>query len=91
MIETDYDYEIKFTDSDGFVGLIRGKEQLDLEVSSTELGHILLASSDHHDAFVEKYHVADPFPILVSELKDKLEQYNLKVSTYFSKYRLNVE
>lgn len=88
---SDYDHEINFSGHADFIELMRGKEQINLEVRAIELAHILLASADSYGAFVEKYDSREPFPILVSELERTKEPYNLKVNIYFSKYRLKVE
>jgi SAM-dependent methyltransferase len=89
--ELSYDFEVNFSDSAGFVETISGKEQIDLEVTATELAHVLLASSYYNQAFLEKYGGADPFPILVRDLERTKELHTLKVNIYFSKYHLNVE
>ncbi len=90
-VGADYDHEINFSGHADFVELIRGKEQINLEVTSVELAHILLASADSYEAFIEKYKGADPFPILLRELESMKEPHNLKVNIYFSKYQLIAE
>jgi len=89
--ESDYDHEVNFSDSADFIEIITGNEQINLEVTATELAHILLSSSHCYEAFVEKYNVADPFPVLVKELERIKEQHYLKANIYFSKYKLNAE
>lgn len=90
-VESDYDHEINFSGHAEFIELMQGKELINLEVTPVELAHILLASADSYEAFVEKYEGADPFPILVRGLESTQDQHNLKVNIYFSKYRLNTE
>ncbi len=87
-VQSDYDYEIDFSDSPGLTELMKGKEQIDLGVSASELAHILLASIARYAAFAQKYNLTDPFRKLVGELESMQEKHILKVTIYFSKYRL---
>jgi SAM-dependent methyltransferase len=87
-IESDYDFEIDFSDRADFIELIRWKEPVDIDLTATELAHILLSASDSYEAFVEKYNAADPFPILVSQLERTKAPHSLKAKIYFSKYRV---
>ena len=86
---SDYDHKVNFSDSADFIEIVIGNEQINLEVTAPELAHILLSSSHRYEAFVDKYHVSDPFPVLVREIERTKEQQCLKVNTYFSKYQLN--
>jgi len=86
-IESDYDHEINFSDCDDFNEIISSSEQVSLEITSTELAHILLADSNIYDAFVKKYCVSNPFPELVNELETTEKHHYLKVNIYFSKYK----
>jgi SAM-dependent methyltransferase len=86
---SDYEYEVNFSDSADFIEIVIGNEQIDLEVTAVELAHILLSSSQHYEAFVEKYDISDPFLVLVTELERAKEQQCLKVNIYFSKYQPN--
>lgn len=85
---SDYDHEVNFSDIADFAEVIVGAEQVSLEVTASELAHVLLSSTQRFEAFVEKYNVTDPFPPLVSELECTVKQWSVCVNTYFSKYRL---
>ena len=86
---SDYDHKVNFSDSVDFVEIAIGNEQITLEVTAPELAHVLLSSSHHYEAFVEKYDISDPFLVLVTELERTQEKQCLKVNIYFSKYQLN--
>ena len=86
---SDYDYEIDFSERFDFIEIITGNKQINLEVTTPDLAHILLSSSYCYEAFVEKYDVSDPFLVLVRELERTKEQQCLKVNIFFSKYQLN--
>lgn len=90
QVESNYDHEINFSDCADFIELIRQKEQVNIEVTATELAHILLSSSYHYQAFLEKYAAADPHPLLVRDLKKTNQKHYLKVNIYFSKYQQSV-
>ena len=86
---SDYDHRINFSNRADFIEITVGNEQINLDVTASELAHILLSSSRRYEAFVEKYDVSDPFIILVRELERVYgQQCLLKVNTYFSKYQL---
>ena len=88
--ESDYDHEINFSGNANFIEIIVGAEQINLEVTATELAHILLSSSLRYEAFAEKYGVLDPFLGLVQEIEAmNRQQRMLRVNTYFSKYQIN--
>ena len=90
-IKSVYNYAVDFSDCPDLTELMKGKEQVNLEVTAAELAHILLASAYRYGAFVKKYAVADPFPTLVKELGSINENHILKVNIYFSKYRLKTQ
>lgn len=86
-IASSYDHEINFSDRLDFKEIAIGKEQINLEVTATELAHVLLSSSYRYDAFARQYNDADPFMKLVEELENTKDLYLLKVSIYFARYQ----
>lgn len=84
---SNYNHEINFSDRLDFKEIAIGKEQINLEVTATELAHVLLSSSYRYDAFVQQYADADPFMKLVNELENAKDQHLLKVNIYFARYQ----
>jgi len=87
---SDYDYEVNFNDNSHFTNIIAHKEQINLTIEAENLAHIMLGDSNIYNAFVKKYDVADPFQLLVQELKIVNPKWTLKVNIYFSKYQMNI-
>ncbi len=86
---SDYDHEYNFSDSNDFIEITIGSEQVNLEVTVPELAHILLSSSHSYEAFVKKFDILDPFPVLVTELERAKEEQFLKINVYYSKYQFD--
>ncbi len=86
-IDAEYDHEISFSDCPAYTELIKGKEQIALNVSAAQLAHILLASSQSYAAFVSKYGVSEPFTALVDELEQTGRHHDVKASIFFSQFR----
>ena len=84
----DYDLAANFSDSTGFVKLAVANGQLHFEATASELAHTLLSNSVRLNAFSDKYHTSDPFPVLKRALGQAKEQHLLTANIYFSKYRL---
>lgn len=84
---SNYNHEINFSDRLDFQEITVGKEQINLEVTATELAHVLLSASYRYDAFAQQYAIADPFMKLVKELENAKAQHLLKVNIYFAHYQ----
>lgn len=88
---TDYDHNVNFSDCADFLEITAGHEQVSLEVSATELAHILLSNSHRYEEFARKYGASDPFPALTNELETTKKKHMLEASIYFSKYQIDTE
>ena len=86
---SNYDHAINLSDLSDFTEIITSKKQIKLEVATSDLAHILLSTSCNYDAFVKKYNSSNLFLLLVNELQQVQEQYNLTANIYFAKYQLN--
>lgn len=86
---SNYDHAINLSDNSNFTEIIVDNKQIELEVATSALAHILLSVSDNYDAFVKKYDSLNVFSLLVNELKRLQKQYNLMANIYFAKYKLN--
>jgi len=90
-IQSDYDHTVNFSDAPDFAAIIADNEQVGIELSADDLAHVLLADVYCYGAFVDKYGVTDPFPVLTGDLEAIGKQHCLKANIYYSAYRLNTE
>ena len=88
--EAPYDHELNFS------GLNlrdihlkdQGSEQAKFQVNHQDLGHLLLSSAPHYQAFAEKYQQHDPFPQLINNIAEGSldSQHSLGVNLFFTIY-----
>jgi SAM-dependent methyltransferase len=90
-IQSDYDHAVNFSDTTGFAEIVVGGERIEVELSATELAHVMLADAYCYRAFVEKYGVADPFAALASDLEAIGKRHTLGADIYYSAYRIDTE
>ncbi len=86
---SNYDSEVNLNDNIDFTKIIVHNEQINITIVAENLAHILLGDSNIYNAFVKKFNVTDPFPMLVKECKTISQKWTLKVNIYFSKYQIN--
>ena len=85
---SEYDHKVNFTGNPNFSEILAGNEQISLDVTATELAHVILADSNYFKVVSEKYNVSDPFSDLVRELEILNTHHCLSANIYFSKYIL---
>ena len=83
-----YNHKVNFSDIKEFNEIIIRNEQIKIEVTSTELAHLLLADSNIYQVFLDKYKQHDHFPSLVNELESFAQTHQLDVTIYYSKYQI---
>lgn len=86
-VGTDYDHQANIADWSEFPALILESGQLVLDLSSEELGHVLLADSHRFEAFSRKLKSENLFERLVEILENLRHTHPLTVDIYFARYR----
>ena len=83
-----YDHGANFSDAPGLTELAAGRERASVQVTASELAHVLLSDSHRFDHFVTRYGAPDPFPALVGELRSAYDQATIEADLYYSKYTI---
>lgn len=85
---SDYDHSANFAGVAGFTERTAESDQVSLEVTASELAHVLLSDLRRYEAFSDKYEVEDPFPELENRLASAEEQPSVEAKIYYAKYQL---
>ncbi len=88
VVASAYDYGANLSDWAEFAVERHGRERLQLEVTEQEMAHLLLADSNHFDAFSKRYAHSDPFQSLVQDLGRRSSKIQLQSNIYFTRYRV---
>lgn len=86
--ESDYNHRANFSGVAGLTELAVGTERVSVEVTASELAHVLLSDSSRFDQFAKKYRAIDPFVALVAELCAPHDRAMIEANIYYSKYRV---
>ena len=85
-----YDHELNFSGLNLRDMHLRdqGSKQVQFQVNIQDLGHLLLASAPHYQAFAEKYQQHDPFPQLIDNITESRldSQHTLGAYLFFTLY-----
>jgi hypothetical protein len=87
-VASDYDHRANLSDWTEFAVVCSGTERLRLDVTGSEMAHLLLADSNRYDAFVRRLPNGDPFESLVGCLEHSPVQMHLDADIYFTRYRI---
>jgi len=87
-VSSDYDHSVNFSDWTEFFPEVLETEQLDLELSSAEFAHVMLADSNRFIAFSERFQTGDPYTPLVDYFESKGLKHQLHAVICFSRYRM---
>lgn len=86
--ESDYNHRADFSDVSGFTELAVGSQRVGVEVTASELAHVLLSDSSRFDQLAKKYRAADLFGALTGELRSAYDRATIEADIYYSKYRI---
>jgi ubiquinone/menaquinone biosynthesis C-methylase UbiE len=86
--ESNYNHRANFSAVTSLTELAVGSERVTVEVTSSELAHVLLSDSSRFDQFAKKYRAADPFVPLTAELRSADDQATIEADLYYSKYQV---
>ena len=84
---TFYDHAVSFAGEGAFDELIRKKEKVTLQLSNTELAHMVLSTSERYEALQRLLGVEDPFERVTERLSQKTRNAHLEAGVYYSAYR----
>jgi len=87
LSEPNYDHAINLSDCDDFDELIVHQNSLSLDVSSTQLAHIIFSSSKRYAHLAGHFGDDGLFMRVVSLLNSISEAHCIKVDAYFSMYQ----
>lgn len=85
-----YDHAANLSREPGFTEVVAKTERLSLEMSASELTHVLLSDSNRLDQFVNKYGTTDPSGLLERDLHSSSDRFSVDADIYYSKYRVDV-
>lgn len=85
---SDYDHRANFSGARGFAEVTVGSDRLSLQVTASELAHVLLSDSSRFDRFAKRHHTADPFLALTGELRSAYDRTVIEAAVYYSRYRM---
>lgn len=88
-LDSTYDHSAGFSGVLEFIEILATKERIRLEVSTTELAHILLADSERLGAFMRRYRTAQPLADLAQELDSKIQIPAIQADIFYSLYRFS--
>ena len=86
-VGSDYDHAANFLDWMEHSPRILDTGRVQLELSSEELGHVVLADSLRLEALSEKLETPNLFERVVEMLSDSRDKHELNVDTYFARYQ----
>lgn len=85
-VNCNYDHGANLLDWQEFTAEQYETRQIAIELTSTELSHVLLADSNRYSAFIAKFGV-EPFVSLEEELTNIRTKHRLQVDLYLARYR----
>ncbi len=85
-VASDYDHRANLSDWAEVAVVSSGTERLRLDVTGSELAHLLLADSNRYDTFVRRFPNSDPFESLVGCLENSRVPMHLDADIYFTRY-----
>lgn len=85
-VGSDYDHAMNILDWKEYPAIMLDTGHLHLELSSEELGHVLLADSNRFAAFSEMFETRNPFEPVVNILEGRSNTHDLNVDIYFARY-----
>ena len=88
-VESDYDHAASISEWEEFPVVTLDQGQLRLEMSSQELGHVLLADSNRFDRISAKSRTQDPYEFVVKQLESSGDKHSLNVNTYLTRYEFS--
>jgi SAM-dependent methyltransferase len=86
-VNSAYNHGANLLDWREFPAELNEIRRLTLELTSAELGHVLLADSNRFAAFAAQSASRDPFPPLVKELTGRGDKHQLRADLYLARYR----
>ena len=87
---SNYDHAANFSGDSGFAEVMVNKERISVEISASELTHVLLSDSNRLDQFVNKYGTTDPTGSLERDLRSGTDRLSVEADIYYSRYRVDV-
>lgn len=87
-VVSEYDYYANLSDWIEFAADGSGTDRLRLDITESQMAHLLLADSNRCDAFAKRFPDGDPFESLVRQLRRSRRQLQFEASIYFSRYRV---
>jgi len=86
--ESDYDHRANFSGVARLTELAVGTERVSLEVTASELAHVLLSDSSRFDQLAKRHRATDPFVALARELRSAYDRAMIEADIYYSKYQI---
>lgn len=86
--ESDYDHRATFSRAAGYTELAVGSERVSIQLTASELAHVLLSDSYRLDQFATMHRAADPFLALAGKLQLANDWATIEADVYYSKYRI---
>ena len=83
-----YDHTVNFSGDPGFREVVVKNERLSVEMSASQLTHILLSDSNRLDQFVNRYRSTDPSESLERDLRSGTDRVSVEADIYYSRYRV---
>lgn len=87
-VASEYDHHANLSDWDEFSADGSGTDRLRLDITASQMAHLLLADSNRFDAFAKRFLDGDPFESLVRHLSRSYRQLQLEATIYFTRYRV---
>lgn len=86
--ESTYDHRANLSGISGFTAMEVEQDRIQIDVTATDLAHVLLADAVRHDAFASRYKTATPFQRLAADLGYANESIAVRADIFYSTYRL---
>jgi SAM-dependent methyltransferase len=87
-VASDYNHNVNFSGAAGFTELAARSERVNLEVTTSELAHVLLSDSSRFDQLGKTFRAADPFAAVSEALQSAYDRATIDADIYYSKYRI---
>ncbi len=85
---SEYNHQVNFSGAPGFTEVLAMNERVRVEMSASELTHVLLSDSNRLDQSVRNYGTADPFDLIERDLRASSNRLVVGADSYCSMYRV---
>ena len=86
--DSTYDHRVNFSGIAGFTEIEVGQDRTRIDVTATNLAHVLLADVARHEAFAKRYKTATPLGQLAAKLDEVFEEVVVYADIFYATYRL---